>query len=149
MVDATVDSHPRRPYFEADDSVIGFARHLLQSVHHPRLDPLVASAPERGSRALLVGDPPVSAAEHQHLDELLKDHVIGDAGAMAAEGVVCLPGGQQGEKLLPDGLLFDVWWQGGHGTYSFYSGSLENSPNDRASVSAFRIGTLRAYWRSL
>ena len=62
--------------------------------------------------------------------------------------MVRFSGGQQGEELLPDGLD-DVWWQGGHGACSFCSGSLEDSPNDRASVSAFCVGALRAYWRSL
>jgi hypothetical protein len=33
--------------------------------------------------------------------------------------------------------------------YAPSSGSLENSPNDQASVSAFHVGALRAYWRSL
>src|SRR5215208_6989961 len=67
---------------------------------------------------------------------------------MATQGVVRLPGGQKGTELLPDGLD-DVWWQGGHGVCSFCSGSLEDSPHDRASVSAFHLGALRAYWRSL
>src|SRR5215210_2343531 len=144
--DATIDGHLSR--IEADDSVIGFARHLLQSVHHPRFYPLVAPPSQCGGRALLVGDPPVSAAEHQDLDELLEDDPVGDARAMTAQGVVCLPGGQQSDKLVPYGLD-DVWWQGGHGTCSFSSGSLEDSPHDRASVSAFHVGALRTYWRSL
>jgi hypothetical protein len=51
--DATIDGH-----IEADDSSIGFARHLLQIVRHPGLYPLVASATQRGSRARLVGKTP-------------------------------------------------------------------------------------------
>lgn len=64
------------------------------------------------------------------------------------EGVDRLHGGQQGTELLPDGLA-DVWWQGGHVVCSFVSGSLENSLNDRASVSAVRVGALPAYWCKL
>src|SRR3712207_2654566 len=67
---------------------------------------------------------------------------------MATQGVVRLPGGQQGTELLPEGLD-DVWWQGGHGVCSFCSGSLEDSPDDGVSASAFRVGVLPAYWRKL
>ena len=35
----------------------------------------------------MVGDPPVAAAEHQDLDELVEDEPVGDAGAMTAERV--------------------------------------------------------------
>ncbi len=81
-------------HVEADDPIIGFARHLLQIVHHPGLYPLIASATHHcGSRARLVGDWLVSAAEHQDLDELLEDHPIRYAGAMTAQGwFVCLEG---------------------------------------------------------
>src|SRR5215211_3841798 len=137
--DATIDGHLGR--IEADDSIVGFTRHLLQIVHHPRFYPLVTPATQRGGRARLVGYPPVSAAEYQHLNELLEDHSIGYAGAMTAEGVVCLPGGQQGEELLPEGLD-DVWWDGGHGTCSFTSGSFRHSPDDRASCA--RLASERA-----
>jgi hypothetical protein len=33
--------------------------------------------------------------------------------------------------------------------YAPLLGSFDNSPNDRASVSAFCVGALRSYWRSL
>jgi hypothetical protein len=67
---------------------------------------------------------------------------------MATQGVIRLPFGQQGTELLPDGLD-DVWWECGHGVCSFCSGSLEDSPDDGASVSAFRVNALLAYWCKL
>ena len=54
--DAAVHGHIEK--IEADGPIVGFARHLLQVVHHPDFYPLVAPAPERGSRAQLIGDPP-------------------------------------------------------------------------------------------
>src|SRR5215203_3574236 len=80
--DAAIDGHVG--HIEADESVVGFARHLFQVVHHSSFYPLVASAPERGSRAQLVSDPPVSASEHQHQNQLLEYHPIGDARTMTA-----------------------------------------------------------------
>src|SRR5215213_10204739 len=44
--------------------------------------------------------------------------------------MVDLPFGQEGGKLLADGLD-EVWWERGHGRTPS-SGSLENSPHDRA-----------------
>src|SRR5215216_531171 len=44
---------------------------------------------------------------------------IGDAQPVTAERMVRLTTlGQQGSELFPDGLLFDVWWQRGHGVYA-------------------------------
>jgi hypothetical protein len=48
---------------------------------------------------------------------------------------------QEGFELLPDGLD-DVWFKRGHRAYSFYSGSLENCPNDGASVPALPLEAL-------
>jgi hypothetical protein len=84
-----------------------------------------------GRRAPLLGYLLVGASEDEDPQELLEDHPVGDVRAMAAERVVRLPLRQQGRELLPDGLD-DVWWQGGHGNPP--SGSLENSPDDGASV---------------
>jgi len=61
--------------------------------------------------------------------------------------MVCLPLGQEGTKLLPDGLD-DVWLDGGHGTYSFCSGSLEDSPNDGVSVPALHVQAMPIDGRS-
>jgi hypothetical protein len=38
-----------------------------------------------GRRAGLVGDPAITAAEHQHLDELVEDDAVGDVRTVAAE----------------------------------------------------------------
>jgi hypothetical protein len=48
---------------------------------------------------------------------------------------------QEGFELHPDGLD-DVWFQCGHGAYSFCSGSLENSPYDGVSVPALHTEAL-------
>jgi hypothetical protein len=37
---------------------------------------------------------------------------------VASERMIGVVLGQQGRKLLPDGLD-DVWWERGHGVYSF------------------------------
>jgi hypothetical protein len=41
---------------QADDTVIGLQRDLLQAGEDPGLDPLVAAVPDRGRRAGAVGD---------------------------------------------------------------------------------------------
>lgn len=53
------------------------------------------------------------AAEDQDLDELLKDHAVGDAGTVAAKRMIHFPVGEQDTELLEDGLD-DVWLDGGH-----------------------------------
>src|SRR5215211_1822443 len=63
---ATIDGYLRE--FEADGPVVGFERHPLQLAHHPFLYPLLATAPQRGGRARIVGDAPTGASEHQHLN---------------------------------------------------------------------------------
>jgi hypothetical protein len=61
----------------------------------------------------VVGDPAVAAPEHQDLDELVEDHAVGDAGAVAAERVAVVAGGQQRSDLDPEGFQ-DRRWQGRH-----------------------------------
>lgn len=78
----TIDGHVGQ--LQADDPVVGIEHHLPHRVHYPEVDPLVAPAAQGGVRARLVGDPPVGAAENQHLQELLEDHPVGYAGAVAA-----------------------------------------------------------------
>ena len=77
----------------------------------------------------------VGAPEHKDLDQFLEDDPLGDARAVASERMVGAVLGQQGRKLLPDGLD-DVWWQRGHG-YPLSSGSVENSADDGTSRARF------------
>src|SRR3712207_631622 len=49
--------------FEAEEAIVSFQSHLPKVIHHPGFDPLVTSAPQRGRRTLLIGDPPVGASK--------------------------------------------------------------------------------------
>src|SRR5215207_10914001 len=134
--------HRQVGQLEADETIVSFEGDLPEPLHQTILDPLVAPTTQRALRARLVGDPPVGASEHQNLNQLPEDHPVGDAGAVTAERMVRRPSlGQEGFKLLPDGLD-DVWFKRGHGACSFYSGSLEDSPNDGASVPALHVDAL-------
>jgi hypothetical protein len=64
-------------------------------------------------------------------NELLKDHPVGDARPVAAEGMVHFPVGQQGGELLPDGLD-DVWWHCGDGVAPSVREASVTPRNDRA-----------------
>ncbi len=83
----------------------------------------------------------VGAAEDEHLYQLLEDDPLGDARAVASERMVGAVLGKEGLKLLEDGLD-EVRFECGHGAYSFCSGSVENSPNDGASVPALHHDAL-------
>ena len=62
---------------------------------------------------------------------------LGETRAVASERMVGAVLGQQGFELLPEnGLLFDVWWQCGHGCTPL-SGSVENYPDDGTSRARF------------
>src|SRR5215212_7202407 len=128
--DAPVHRHLRK--LKTDESVVGRERYLPKRLHHPELDPLLASVPNRGGRTPFLGDPAISATEHQDLNELLEDHPVGDARLVAAQRVMDHSVREQGQELLEDGLD-DVWWECGHGLSSLSFGKLGNSPNDRAS----------------
>jgi hypothetical protein len=69
----------------------------------------------------VIGDAAVAAAEHQHLDELVEDDPVGDAGAVAAQRVMDLAGWQQRGDLDPQGLQ-DRRWQGRHETSMWSQG---------------------------
>jgi hypothetical protein len=130
--DAAVHGQLRE--LQADEVVVGIEADLPESLHHSKLDPLIT--PSLRSvllRAGCVSDPLVGAAEDQNLHQFLEDDPLGDTRAMVSERMVGAVLGQQGgELLLPDGLLFDVWWQRGHG-YPPSSGSVETSPDDGTS----------------
>src|SRR5215211_4779020 len=57
------------------------------------------------------------------------------------ERMVRLSLAQEGTKLLED-ELDEIRWKCGHGAYSFYSGSLEDCPDDGVSVPALHTETL-------
>jgi hypothetical protein len=73
---------------QTDDPIVGFSDYPLQRIHRPGLYPLVASAAQGGGGASLVSDPPVRAAEDEHLHKLLEDHLVGDTSAVAAERMI-------------------------------------------------------------
>ena len=80
--DAAIDGHVGQ--IETDGAVVGFECHILQSIHQTGLDPLVASATQRSSRARPIGDSAVGAAKDQHFNQFLEDHAVGYAGPVAA-----------------------------------------------------------------
>jgi hypothetical protein len=100
---------------QAVHPVVGGQCQAVELVGHPGGDPLVAAAAQGGRRAGAIGDAAVAAAEHQDLDELVEDDAVGDAGAVAAEQVVDLTGGQQRGDLDPEGFQ-ERRWQGRHET---------------------------------
>src|SRR5829696_8204249 len=56
--------------------------------------------------------------------------------------MVGAPLGKEGLELLPEDGLDEVRFECGHGACSFRSGSVENSPNDGASVPALHHDAL-------
>jgi hypothetical protein len=93
--------------------MVGGQRQRLELVDHAKGDPLVAAAAQGRGRAAPVGDGAVAAAEDQDLDELVEDHSVGDALAVAAERMGVLAGREQGGDLDPQGFQ-DRRWQGRH-----------------------------------
>jgi hypothetical protein len=76
-----------------------------------------------------------------HTNQLLEDHPLWDAWFVATERTVRLSLAQEGTKLLED-RLDEIRWECRHGAYSFYSGSLEDCPDDGVSVPALHTETL-------
>lgn len=90
---------------EADDSVVGLQRDLLEPGEDAESYPLVAAVADRGGRAGCVGDRLVGAAEAQKLQQFVEDDPVADARAVAAQRmvrVVLRPLGQQGRQLVPE-----------------------------------------------
>jgi hypothetical protein len=144
---AAIDGHVRE--FQSDSPVVGFARYLLQSVHHSCLYPLVASASESGGRARPIGDPPVGATEDQNLHQLLEDHPVGDARPVTAERMVDLALGQEGTKLLPENrLLWMYGWIAGTGAPSRREAWTTPRMIEHP-VPALQANARRPYWRGL
>jgi hypothetical protein len=137
--EAPIHRHLRK--LQADETVVGLKGDLPEPLHQPELYPLVAPATQGALRAGCVGDPLVGAPEHQDLDQFLKDNSVGDTPPVAAQRMIGPVFGQEGTKLLEDGLD-DVRWECGHGTYSLCSGSARNFPDDGASVPALHTEAL-------
>ena len=72
---------------QAEQAVVGGQHGQAQLLGHAGGDPFVAAAAQGGRRAGAIGDAAIPAAEHQHLDELVEHDAVGDARAVAAEGV--------------------------------------------------------------
>lgn len=96
--------HGHIAQLRADDAVVAFQTQLLQTFEDPGSDPLVAAPADRGRRTARVGDLVVGRPQHQHLDELVENHPIADAGPMAALGVGVDTLGQQNLELVPEGV---------------------------------------------
>src|SRR5215207_10773377 len=90
---------------QPDQTIVSFEGDLSELLHQPESYPLVAPATQSALRARLIGDPPVGAAEHQDLDQLLEDQPVGDAWLVAAERMIDLSLWQEGLELLPNGFL--------------------------------------------
>jgi hypothetical protein len=86
---------------KTDGPIVGFARHIFQSVHQTGLDPLVASVAQGGSRTRLICDPPVGASKERCLKQLLEEHIIGYAGPMAAKRMISFPFGKAEPQTVP------------------------------------------------
>jgi len=93
--------------------LVGGQHQQAQLVGDPGGDPFVTAAAQGGRRAGGVGDPPIAAAEDQHLDELVEHDPVRDAGAVAAEWMSVLAGRQQRRDLDPQGFQ-DGRWQSRH-----------------------------------
>jgi hypothetical protein len=68
-------------------SNVGVARLLLQLLHPPEPDPLVATPTEGVRGAAAVRDPPVGSTEDQHLHQLVEDDPGRDPRPVADQGV--------------------------------------------------------------
>ena len=87
-------------------------RQFLQLRHHPGRDPLVLTAAQGGRGAAGARDAPGGSAEDQGHDHLVDDHPVRDAGAVTAERMDRLAGGEEGAELRPDGLGEGCWERG-------------------------------------
>ena len=108
---AAVDGHIRQ--VQADHLVVGVQCGQPQPIEDAQPDPFVAAAAQGGRRAGGIGDPLVAGAVHQRLDQLVEDHRIVDAGAVAVQRMSLHTRRQQGEELLAQRVK-DAGWDGRH-----------------------------------
>jgi hypothetical protein len=77
-----------------------------------------------------------------YADQLLEDYRLWDAGLVATESgwFVCrsLRRAKTARRWAPS----EIRWECGHAGYSFYSGSLEDCPDDGVSVPTLHAETL-------
>jgi hypothetical protein len=107
--------HRQVRQLQAVHAVVGGQRQAVELVGHAQGDPLIPAAAQGGGRAGLVGDAAVAAAKDKDLDELVEDDSVRDAGAVAAQRVAVVAGGQQRGELVPQGFL-DAGWDRRHET---------------------------------
>ena len=100
--DAAIDRHVVQ--LQADHPVVGGQGEGIQGIDDPGGDPLVPATPQCGRRAGGVGNAPIGTAEDQHLDEFVEDDAIRNATAMTTERMEHGADGEEGGKLVPDGL---------------------------------------------
>jgi hypothetical protein len=89
---------------QPEQPVVSGQHRTARLLGHPGADPLIAAAAQGGRRAAGIGDAAVAAAEHQDLDELVEDDMVGMRGPVAAQRMVDLAGGQQRGDLDPWGF---------------------------------------------
>ena len=77
LANAAIDGHLRE--LQPDEAVVSLKANPPESIHNPKLDPLIVPATQGALRAALIGDPFVCAAEDEHLNQLLEDYPLGDA----------------------------------------------------------------------
>jgi hypothetical protein len=122
--DTAIDSHITQ--VQADDPIIGSHHQGGSGVPDTRVDPLVPATPQGGRRTGGIGDAVVSAAEHEHLDELVEHNSVRHARAVTPARMANVTDRQQRGKLVPNrfnGACFD----GGYGDAPSH-GELEDLP---------------------
>jgi hypothetical protein len=65
--------------------VVGFKHHLAQLLHRSEADPLVAPTTQSGCLTRPVGDSFISAAEDEHLNDLVEDQFVRHSVTVTAE----------------------------------------------------------------
>jgi hypothetical protein len=99
--------HRQMVQLQPEDPPVGAKYRQAGAFGQPEGDPLVAAAPQGGRRAGGIGAAALATAKHQDLDELVEQHPAGDAGAVAAKGMVDLADRQQRGELDPQRSRID------------------------------------------
>jgi hypothetical protein len=102
---------------QADDLVIGLQRQGVELLGETRGGPLLEASADRSVRAAWAGEALVAGAVHERGHDVVEHDPIGDASAVAAEGMVGVEDrllGQQNAELVPDGFE-QARWHDTHG----------------------------------